>query len=162
MPLHIRDSTREDFEFLRVGFVAYLEEERRRVPVLGLPDGFADTYLPSLVAKVRDQGGVFLVAERDGERCGYVIALPKDPNAWDQTRSRTAMVMELYVAPGHRRAGIGRRLFEEVEERFAARGFDWVTFGVMATNVDARSFYRAMGYRETYLFMGKALSGPSS
>jgi ribosomal protein S18 acetylase RimI-like enzyme len=157
MPVHIRDATVQDHAFLRSGLAAYLAEERARVPVLGLPDDFADTYLPKLVAKVRDQGGEFLVAESDGERCGYAVVLPKEPNAWDQTRSRTAMIMELFVAPDHRRAGVGRRLFEEVERRFAARGFDWVTFGVMATNVDARAFYRAMGYRETYLFMGKAL-----
>lgn len=161
MPIRIRDSTSDDVDFLRSGFTAYLDEERQRVPVLGLRDDFADSYLPKLVVKVHEQHGEFLVAELDGERCGYIVAVPKDPNAWDQTRSPVAMIMELYVAPGHRRAGIGRRLFEEVERRFAARGFDWVTFGVMASNADARSFYRAMGYRETYLFMGKPLPRPS-
>jgi ribosomal protein S18 acetylase RimI-like enzyme len=162
MPVRIRDSTSEDVAFLRRGFTAYLEEERKRVPVLGVADDFADTYLPKLVARVREQQGEFLVAEKDGERCGYVVAVPKEPEPWDQTRSPVAMIMELYVAPGHRRAGIGRRLFEEVERRFSARGFDWVTFGVMASNADARTFYRAMGYRETYLFMGKPLPRPSA
>jgi ribosomal protein S18 acetylase RimI-like enzyme len=162
MPVRIRDSASDDIAFLRSGFTAYLEEERKRVPVLGLRDDFADGYLPRLVAKVHEQRGEFLVAESDGERCGYVVAVPKDPDAWDQTRARVAMIMELYVVPGARRAGVGRRLFEEVERRFADRGFDWVTFGVMASNADARSFYRAMGYRETYLFMGKPLPRPPS
>jgi ribosomal protein S18 acetylase RimI-like enzyme len=157
MPIEIRDATADDTEFLYQGFSAYLAEERQRVPVLGLPDDFAETYIPRLVDKVRNEQGEFLIAEFDGERAGYVVALPKDPNAWDQTRSRIAMIMELFVAPTYRHRGIGRRLFGEVERRFTARGFDWVSFGVMASNSVARKFYAALGYRETYLFMGRSL-----
>lgn len=160
MSVRIRDATIDDVAFLRHGFESYLDEERQRVPVLGLPDDFPDTYIPKLVGKVRDLHGEFLVAEADEERCGYVVAIPKTPDAWDPTRSPVAMIMELYVVPGHRRAGVGRSLFDEVERRFAARGFDWVTFGVMATNATARKFYAAMGYRETYLFLGKPLPRP--
>jgi ribosomal protein S18 acetylase RimI-like enzyme len=154
----IREFVPEDLPFLRAGFTSYLEEERSRVPVLGIADDFPDTYLPRLVEKVRDRDGFFLVAERHGARVGYVVVLPKDPDPWDQTRSRTAMIMELFVAPTHRRDGVGRRLFAEVERRCAARGLDWVTFGVMASNEGARRFYAAMGYQETYLFLGKSLT----
>jgi ribosomal protein S18 acetylase RimI-like enzyme len=157
MELTIRDGRPEDRAFVHDGFASYLAEERTRVPVLGIPDDFPDTYVPRLLEKVRSEGGSFLVAESGGERCGYVIALPKEPSAWDQTHARVAMIMELFVTPSHRRSGVGRRLFEEVEDRFAARGFDWVTLGMMALNERARSFYRAMGYRETYRFMGKPL-----
>jgi GNAT superfamily N-acetyltransferase len=150
LPVTIRTSTDEYVAFLYRGFTAYLEEERQRVPVLGMADDFAETYIPRLVAKVRDREGEFLVAEQNGERCGYIVAVPKPPDPWDQTRSPTAMVMELYFVPAHRRGGVGRMLFGEIERRFAARGFDWVTFGVMATNANARgSTLRSVTGRRT-------------
>jgi GNAT superfamily N-acetyltransferase len=157
MEIALREYADPDLPFVRGCYAAYLEEERRRVPVLGLPDHFADGYLPRLIDKVRDQQGAFLIAEVDRAPAGYIAALPKDPQAWDQTRSRTVMIMDLYVVPGHRRHGIGRRLFDAIERRFAAAGIGWATLGTMAGNTEARAFYASLGYRETYLFVGKPL-----
>jgi len=159
-PLEIREYAPSDFAFVRACYAQYLDEERSRVPVLGLPDGFAETYLPRLVQKVHDQQGAFLIASWEGAPCAYVAALPKPAQAWDATRGTVVMIMDLYVAPTHRRRGIGRQLFRAIEERFARAGFAWITLGTMAGNDEARAFYTAQGYADTYVFMGKPLSEP--
>ena len=157
MPVTVREYLESDLPFVERSYAEYLEEERRRVPQLGLPDDFAATYLPRLLAKVRDEGGLFLVAVDEELRVGYAAALPKEPQAWDQTRAKVVMIMDLYVVPGRRRSGIGRALFDAIEQRYAAEGFEWVTLGMMANNESARAFYEARGYRPTYLFLGKSL-----
>jgi ribosomal protein S18 acetylase RimI-like enzyme len=158
MWVEIRDYADRDWEFVRTLFAAYLAEERGRVPVLGTADDFADTYLPQLIRRAREEDGLALIAEEEGVRCGFIAALPKEAQPWDPTRGKVAMVMEAHVDGRHRRRGIGRRLFAAVEERYAGRGVEWVTLGTFAGNVVAHAFYRAMGYRTTYLFMGKPLS----
>jgi len=161
MSTSIREYVDTDYDFLHDGFVAYLAEEKARVGILGIPDDFPETYVPRLIQKVRSEHGTILVAEVDGRPAGYVAMLPKDPQPWDQTRSRTAMLMELFVAPEHRRRGVARRLFDEIEARSAAQGFEWITLGVMGANDVAQSFYAAQGYRPTYHFMGKPLRARS-
>ena len=158
MPVAIRDYTDLDWEFVRTLFATYLAEERGRVSVLGMADDFPDTYLPQLIRRTREDDGLVLVAEEEGVRCGFIAALPKEAQPWDRTRGPVVMVMEAHVDGRHRRRGIGRRLFAAVEERYADRGFAWVTLGTFAGNAAAHAFYREMGYGPTYLFMGKPLS----
>lgn len=157
MDLHIRDYVDGDLEFVRRCYADYLAEERGRVPRLGLPDDFVDSYLPRLIAKVQERDGLFLMGCRGPERVGYLAALPKEHEAWDQTSGRVVMIMDLYVLPDRRRQGIARTLFRAVEQRYRSRGFDWITLGVMARNSVAREFYAAVGYFDTYVMMGKPL-----
>lgn len=44
-----------------------------------------------------------------------------------------------------------------VENRYGLLGFDWITLGVFASNSSAHQLYRREGYRDAYVFMGKAL-----
>ncbi len=157
MPVRVRGYEAADFEFVRGLFEGSLAEEKNRVPVLGLPDDFAESYLPRLIQEAAEEHGSVLVAEVDSERSGFIAALPKEAQAWDQSHQKVVMIMELHVAAGHRRRGVGRALMEAVERKFALDGFDWATLGTMAGNTAAHSMYRALGFEVTYLFMGKRL-----
>ncbi len=157
VPVEIRDYSDRDYEFVRRLFSAYLAEEKSRVEVLGIADDFPDQYLPGLIQKTREQGGLFLVAEQDRGQVGFVAVLPKDPQPWDPTHGKVAMIMELHVHPDHRRQGVGRQLFASAEKWAVTHGLVWATLGTFAANAAAHSFYAAMGYRPTYLFMGKPL-----
>lgn len=64
----------------------------------------------------------------------------------------------LAVAPEHRRAGAGRRLMAEAEERLRDLGCPKINLQVRATNAEAISFYERLGYSlDDVVSMGKRL-----
>jgi ribosomal protein S18 acetylase RimI-like enzyme len=149
-----------DFPFVAELFGRYLTEEARRGSARALTPEFARRYLPKLVREARSPTAVFLVAECGAERAGFAVGLlKKSPDPWDETRGRAGLLMELHVHPAYRRRGVARTLLGAVERHFREIGCDWLALGVFARNAVAREFYRSRGYRETYLFEGKALRG---
>jgi ribosomal protein S18 acetylase RimI-like enzyme len=160
MPIRIRPYGPSDFELLHGLFSAYLNEERRRVPGLSVPEDFPETSLPKRVRDAEERNGWVRVAEVDGERAGVVAALPKErPDPWEVSRTKAALVMELHVSPAQRRRRVARALLRRMEDELARAGFDWVTLGVFATNTAARGLTVKSGFREACLFMGTPL-GP--
>jgi ribosomal protein S18 acetylase RimI-like enzyme len=69
--------------------------------------------LGELERVVRENGELFLVAERGGQIVGTVIA------GWDGWRGH---LYRIAVLPGARRRGVGRALVREAVHRLAARG----------------------------------------
>jgi ribosomal-protein-alanine N-acetyltransferase len=57
-------------------------------------------------------------------------------------------ILNLAVAPGQRRRGLGRRLVAEALARARARGAGKCWLEVRASNRAALEFYRALGFRE--------------
>lgn len=161
MTIQLREYTERDYRFVRALFEAYVAEERARVEVLPWEDSTTDSYLEDLVGKSQEQGGVVLIAAEGEARCGFIAAMLNDHQAWDRTNGKSLMVMELHVHPDHRRRGVGRLLFEEVERRFASQGVEWSTLGTFVGNRSAQAFYSSMGYRPMYIFMGKPLTNTS-
>lgn len=54
----------------------------------------------------------------------------------------------LVVAGGHRRAGVGRLLMDEVRSIAAENGADLIELVATSANVAARAFYRSLGFVE--------------
>lgn len=78
---------------------------------------------------------------------GYCVLkiIERAPNAW--TRGfRRLLVDQLSVEPGYRRRGVGSRLMEASFEFAHERGIGEVTLEYWSTNVEAREFYKAMGF----------------
>jgi ribosomal protein S18 acetylase RimI-like enzyme len=76
----------------------------------------------------------------DGESLlGFCEVLPTSP----------PHIRALYLDPGARRRGIGRRLLEATAERLRAAGAREVTLDVVEGNADARAFYARVGFTET-------------
>ena len=67
------------------------------------------------------------------------------------------IVHNIYVAPDHRRAGLGSALLSAAERTLAARGVEAVALEAMATNAAARAFYRAQGYEPHRVELEKPL-----
>lgn len=70
---------------------------------------------------------------------GIVLAAPR---AWN----RSVWVLEVGVAPTHRRMGIGRRLFESLSEHARREGYRTIVCETQTTNVPAIDFYRSLGF----------------
>ncbi len=83
---------------------------------------------------------IVLLAERDGAVAGYVSAL-RQLHLW--TGGDVLNLDDLYVRPGHRDAGIGRRLMAALAG-FAAPEQLLIRWGMEVDNVDAQRFYRRL------------------
>lgn len=89
------------------------------------------------VVDVLTRDVVFVARER-GLLAGYV-ALSHDAE-------RTVVVDQLFVAPGHERRGVGRRLLECAEGYAIAEQAGTLRIVVEQGNGPARSFYRRCGF----------------
>lgn len=79
-------------------------------------------------------------------------------NAIDQTSGdRTAHIFLLYVAPNHRRQGIGAALMHHAEQWATARGDRTIGLQVFQSNQLAVTLYKSLGYEVQSLGMSKAL-----
>jgi len=83
----------------------------------------------------------FLVVAAGGTReiAGYVVAL----DAADEGE-----ILNLAVAPGGRRHGLGRALVQSILEALTARGVRQVYLEVRESNAPARALYAAHGFKE--------------
>jgi len=98
--------------------------------------------------------GSVLVA-RDDEIVGFVT-FSKQTDRYAKAMSR-GLIENLYVQPGRRGEGIGSALLEAAQERLAEKGVAVVSLEVMATNEEARRFYRRHGYGEHRLELEKRI-----
>ncbi|MGH7520447.1 MAG: ribosomal protein S18-alanine N-acetyltransferase [Gemmatimonadales bacterium] len=102
---------------------------------------FADPWSTQDFRDCVSSDALFYVAEtadRSGV-AGYVVAL----DAADEGE-----ILNLAVAPGGRRHGLGRALVEDILDTLAERGVLHVYLEVRESNAPARSLYAAQGFKE--------------
>ena len=90
------------------------------------------------------QGQVF-VAEVGGSIVGFCDLIPSRDK--DVNPAAVAEIAAIYVLPEHWRKGAGRTLGREALAEAGRRGYHSLTLWVLASNVAARHFYGAMGFR---------------
>jgi ribosomal protein S18 acetylase RimI-like enzyme len=84
-----------------------------------------------------------LLAERGGAAVGYVSAVRR-LHLW--TGGDVLALDDLFVRPGNRDGGVGRRLMTALAAVAAPERL-LITWGVEPDNVDAQRFYRRLGAR---------------
>jgi ribosomal protein S18 acetylase RimI-like enzyme len=87
--------------------------------------------------KLSVQPELFLVGEREDEIVATAMAGYDGHRGW---------VYYVAVAPGARRASVGRCLMAEVEERLLALGCPKVNIQIRSDNGAASAFYERLGY----------------
>jgi GNAT superfamily N-acetyltransferase len=85
---------------------------------------------------------VVLLAERDGAALGYTSAVRR-LHLW--SGGDLVAVDDVYVRPGERSAGVGRRLLTAMATLVAAPEQLTLTWGVEPENVRAQQFYAGLG-----------------
>ncbi|MCA2218549.1 bifunctional helix-turn-helix transcriptional regulator/GNAT family N-acetyltransferase [Jidongwangia harbinensis] len=84
--------------------------------------------------------GEFLVAREEDRPVGCGV--------WQRLGPGTAEIRHLWVDPGARGLGLGRRLLGRLEDGAAAHGFGTVRLGTHHVLTEAAALYLSSGYRE--------------
>lgn len=102
----------------------------------------------------------FLAFTDDGEPVGMIDARARN-YAEGAPNLRAAYVEDLWVEPGHRRAGVARELLAAVEQWARSEGFDWLGSDTTPDNRLSRDWHRRMGFEEVeqLVVFGKSLQG---
>ena len=96
------------------------------------------------VRRLVDEGVVFFVARADGEPagCGGILFVPGDG-----ADVPYGEVKRMYVRPGHRGEGVGRRVLMRLLDEARARGMGIVRLETGIDQVEAIGLYASVGFR---------------
>ena len=84
----------------------------------------------------------FLVLEDDGQVLGYAYGVPYRP----RPAYRWSCEVSVYLEPGQRGRGGGRRLYEALLARLTERGYRMAVAGVTQPNEASLRLHRALGF----------------
>ncbi len=137
----------------------YVEHRDEVVPAEHLPlIGYRDyeqVLRDDLDATLRDSRRVVLVAEREGACVGYITGrVAVEPR---RALPKRGIVEDWFVEPDARGSGVGRRLAQELEKRFAAAGCEVMESATWSDNRGARRAHDALGFHEIRVLYRKPL-----
>ncbi|HLI84948.1 MAG TPA: ribosomal protein S18-alanine N-acetyltransferase [Bryobacteraceae bacterium] len=105
-----------------------------------------EAYDCKLFAHYRNKcGDLFLVAERGGKVCGYLLSCMRGP---------AAELVSVAVAPEFRGKGAASALLESLLRRLVRRGATRLRLVVRGDNAAARAFYEKYGFRRLRVVPG--------
>jgi ribosomal protein S18 acetylase RimI-like enzyme len=137
----------------RACVVELQDSERRFDERLRTGESIVDTYLAQMHVHCRGYAGAIFVADRDGEIVGLVMVLARVPfEQLDQPPGHFALVAELVVRYGYRRAGIATALLDTAARYARDAGATELSIIVLSENAPARRLYLREGfapYKET-------------
>jgi ribosomal protein S18 acetylase RimI-like enzyme len=149
----VRPYRPEDEAACRACMVELQDAERAIDPRLRRGESMVDEYLALMHHRCREYAGAVFVAERLGEIAGLVMVLTRVPfEELDEAPGDYALVAELIVRDGFRRAGIARALLDAAEQYARDAGASELRIIVLSQNSPARILYLDVGfapYKET-------------
>ena len=109
------------------------------------PDG-ARTFLRE---RLQFGDSVLLIAERERRFLGFVQLFPSFSST---LMGRLWILNDLFVAPSHRRAGVGRALLTAAEDFARATVAKGLVLATQKTNTTAKALYKACGWKLDEVF----------
>jgi putative acetyltransferase len=91
----------------------------------------------------------------------YVLGRPVGCGAFVLQPEGLAEVKRMFVHPGHRRTGVGRRILHALERRAAAAGAGTIILETGLKQPEALALYESAGYTQTEPF-GEYIGNPYS
>jgi GNAT superfamily N-acetyltransferase len=156
--LNIRPHREDDLPTLRA-LVAELHDAVRAYDPASPPSTqIIDAHFDHLLVACARLSGSFFIAERGACTEGYACVLGAVPCAEPNLKPMCySLLSDLYVRPGKRREGVGRRLVEHVEHYARSLGSSRLVLKVFGENQGALRFYERLGYRRQVLELTKVL-----
>jgi GNAT superfamily N-acetyltransferase len=97
-----------------------------------------------LRARLEAGDSVIFVAERDGQLVGFTQLYPSFSSL---SMRRVWILNDLFVAPDHRRGGVGGALMAQAEAFARQDGAKGLQLATQRTNVRAKALYEARGWQ---------------
>ena len=142
--MRIRDARRADIPTIAAIWNLFIRDS---AATFDSTERTPDT-LAQIIRDRRSAGGCFLVAETDGQVCGFACYGPFRGGSGCGSGYRHTFEHTLYVAPKAAGRGAGRALIRAIEDHARRRGGHSIFAGVSAENTDSIAFHRRMGYAE--------------
>jgi ribosomal protein S18 acetylase RimI-like enzyme len=114
-----------------------------------------DRELAELPGVYAPPGGRLYLARVDGAPAGCVGLRPLGAEA----ERKRAEMKRLYLRPGYRGLGLGRRLAELAVAEARNAGYDRVVLDTLADMAAARALYASLGFREIPAYYDNPLNG---
>ncbi len=92
---------------------------------------------------------VVLIAERDRRFLGFAQLYPSFSST---SMKRLWILNDLFVAPAHRRGGVGRALLAAAEDFARATVAKGLVLATQKTNATAKALYEASGWKQDEVF----------
>lgn len=92
---------------------------------------------------------VLFIAEHEAGAVGFTQLYPSFSSV---SMARTYVLNDLFVAPGHRRHGVGAMLLNAAADHALAVGAVRLTLSTAHNNTTAQSVYQAMGWQQDAQF----------
>ena len=140
----IRQATRKDIGGIlplwnqMMDYHAALDERFRPAP-----DG-EEHWATVLRSWLRDDDACVLVADAEGQLVGYIVGMMRE-NPPVLLPPTYGLVSDICVHPAWRQQGIGRRLFEGLQDWFREKELSTVHLNVAHFSPVSQAFWRAMG-----------------
>jgi len=107
-------------------------------------------YARYFASQLSNEETIILVAEHDGQIVGYAYARLEERD-WNALLDAHGALHDIFVAESMRRQGVARRLVDEVRQRLQGKGAARLVLYTASKNASGRSFFAAMGFRETMI-----------
>ncbi len=145
--LVIRSAAPPDRPQLRAAIVELQEHERGLHETRMPGEQIADAYLDWMLEQAQVEG-LCLVAESDGDFCGFVAGWVETSDAIAETPDsrRFGYISDICVLPQFRGQGIATRLLQEIGLRLRRTGVTRVRINALAANASARAAYERAGF----------------
>lgn len=101
-----------------------------------LTDHSRDVLEAKFLYDLKENAEGVLVAEYDGEICGWAARVPF-----------SNYISDLWVDPAHHRRGIGTSLLDAIIAQIIVDGFDQADIGTHCDNIPAIRLYEGMGFK---------------
>ncbi|MBV8245728.1 MAG: GNAT family N-acetyltransferase [Candidatus Eremiobacteraeota bacterium] len=140
--IDVRPGRREDRAFAR-------DLGRRTIgsslsPLRAAEPALVHASFERLLDVVFEQSHDFLIAEREGERIGYLLLMDSMPD--EVSLGAQGFVAYMAVEENARRDGVARALLREAERLARQRGLPYISLMVTEANDAARNLYETAGY----------------
>ena len=115
------------------------------------PMPFGEKLEQEALKMLHDRDGILLVAQQQGEVCGYVYArCQTEPESLYRLTQRYCAVLEICVDKAVRGQGIGTQLLLFLQDEAAKKGFGHLKLNVWQFNAAASAFFEKHGFT-TYM-----------
>lgn len=144
--------------------IVALNNQVQRLHAEAQPNDFrfptnAEVVSDFFAALFNDDSQTLLLAITEGNVIGYLWYQTQRrlPNPFTRSIGRFC-IHHVVVDEQHRRLGIARRLFEQVEKDARSQGHAEITLDTWVFNTEAHDFFKAQGFQPSRYILRKTLS----